>query len=221
MARLVRTSRTERLLKGGPMDRTEEFARLRTLATAAAKRLGHRVAPAKPDHDHYVVTLGDGEQSLFWSIRSYPQLRIIISGQFPRWGDRNELTLTSREPSPSITISPQSTPEHAEREVRRRLWPGYLLQLEQAIAQRAEFIAQREQQHHIVQRLEQAGAFTTSRRGHLELRLPERADERDARALLEVSSYSGSVDINLCELTVDQAILVIKALTKDAGARQP
>ena len=188
----------------------EATAPHRILASAVAPRLGYTIVAS--DATHYTAIEGDNEVCLFWRSPWRPKHRIEISGLFPRWGEHRELTFCPSKVA-AITIAATSTVEHAEREIRHRLLPKYLLQLEQAKSQRAEFLAQTQSQHRTVDALQAAGAQPTSRVGRLALKMIEPPDDRWPRGDIEVSYDGQAVGLELHDLSPEQAVAVLRTLT--------
>ena len=179
------------------MDCNDHYAKLHSLAAETAPRLGLRYQPPQPEREHRAVLIGDHEQRLLWCMRVYPQHRVEIMGDFPRWGDRDELTLRSPERRPRITVSPDCTPERAAREITRRLLPSYLSQLELARKQRDEFHTERAARETIADRLRDAGAIPTSDPAVFHLPLPKRTDESFSHGELSISRHLGDISIEL------------------------
>lgn len=185
----------------------------RELATAVAGRLGFRVEPKFSEH--VVVTKGGNETCLCWR-RSCGGAKdgIVITGQFPRLDCRSAAAIEPRDPL-SITVPADSTADQVEQELRDRLLPAYLAQLEEVRAERAAAATYEREQDRVAQLLCAAGAERRPGHGHLQLPLPDDR-ERWPRAYIEVARYSGDVTIELRNLSPEQAANVISALARKA-----
>ncbi|HKQ68403.1 MAG TPA: hypothetical protein VJT73_03650 [Polyangiaceae bacterium] len=194
---------------------------IRHLAIATSKLLGYTVAPEELGDfkQRDVAELhGPDEIRLFWFSPWRPKDRIEILGQFPRWYDEfSTETYHSRERF-NITIAKGSSPEHAAREIKRRLLPGYLVQLEEAKQLRAQFFERGARQEQIMKRLEAVGARRAGReRGSLEIVLD--SSEGMARyGDIKVGNFDGTVDIKLRNLSPEQATAVLRALAASTAA---
>ena len=166
---------------------------------------GHR-------RDSYILTEGSDEIRLSWRTLWRPVGRIEIAGQLPRWGDDNDQTLDLPK-KPVITVRDTSSAEHAEYQIRQRLFPLYLSQLEYAKSLRSEWNERLAKQEHTVQALEAVGALRSPRRrGLLELPFADTHEQRFPRGNITVCEFAGDIDLELRNLSLDEAMAVIRAL---------
>jgi hypothetical protein len=190
---------------------------LRQLAAETAKLLGYTLVPE--DHDEsnrrdVAEIEGPGEICLFWFSPWRPKDRIEITGHYPNWHDELSTQVYNPRERVSITIAKGSSPEHAAREIKRRFLPGYLVQLEEAKRQRAEFHEHSAKQARIVQMLESAGARKNPRhKGRLDIEFTANDDAQHRYGDIKVCDYDGTVDVDLRNLSAEQAAVVLRALT--------
>jgi hypothetical protein len=189
---------------------------IRQLAAETAKLIGCTLvaeAQEEPNRRDVAEIEGAGEIRLFWFSPWRPKDRIEIIGQYPNWHDKYSTQAYNPGERVSITIARDSSPEHAARQIKRRLLPGYLAQLDEAKRQRAEFRDRNEKQAHVVQMLESAGARRNPRqKGRLDIEFASGDDGRHRFGDFKVCDYDATVDIELRNLTPEQAAAVLRAL---------